>query len=657
MTSPAVAPVDPRRRRRLGIALIGLVVVALVALYLAWDWNWFKASVERRIERATGRSFEIAGNFDVDPGLFALTVRGSDVHLGNADWSKVAEMAKADEVELELRLWPLIAGHVVITRARLEKPTVRLERIAEHPGNWVFRRGKGGRFEIGELRVGEGTLVVLDAPSRTDLNLTLDSRPARRDDARQPLAIDGSGRFRGFDFDIQGRVESPLELRDGGEPYWINLNARAGSTRAHARGRMRTMARLDHFDLDLELTGQDLSHLDALFGIVLPPTPPYALDGRLVRDEQVWSYREFTGRVGDSDLAGDAVLTLGGERPHLKAELESDKLDFDDLAGFIGAPPSTDPGESASAQQKQDGAALAGSARVLPQKPYDASSLQRMDADVRLVAARVDAGPLPLESLDASLHLDAGVAKLDPLNLGVAGGRIESIITLDASTTPIKATADLTLRRLSLPKLFPGAELTEDSSGRIGGRIKLKGRGDSIAAMLASAGGDIGLVMGRGRISNLLLELAGLDVAEALRFMIGKDRIVPLRCAHADFAVADGVMTTRSFVFDTTDTVLYGEGTVDLRDESFDLVLKPQPKDRSLVSLRSPLKVQGTFKDPDIAPQGGPLLLRGLAAVALYAMAPPAALLALAETGPGEDSDCLRPDSAQVEPEAKAAAK
>jgi hypothetical protein len=57
-------------------------------------------------------------------------------------------------------------------------------------------------------------------------------------------------------------------------------------------------------------------------------------------------------------------------------------------------------------------------------------------------------------------------------------------------------------------------------------------------------------------------------------------------------------------------------------------------------SLRGPLEIKGTFKDPAFRPQAKPLLARTAAAAALYAIAPPAALLALIETGPGEDIDC-----------------
>lgn len=104
----------------------------------------------------------------------------------------------------------------------------------------------------------------------------------------------------------------------------------------------------------------------------------------------------------------------------------------------------------------------------------------------------------------------------------------------------------------------------------------------------ASANGDIALGMGRGQISNLLMEYAGLDIYEVLKFLVIGDRRVPIRCAFGDFAVRDGVMTARALAFDTTDTIIVGEGSISLRDETLDLRLRPRPKDRSLLSLRSP---------------------------------------------------------------------
>ena len=205
---------------------------------------------------------------------------------------------------------------------------------------------------------------------------------------------------------------------------------------------------------------------------------------------------------------------------------------------------------------------------------------------------------------------------------------------------PIRGSAKIQARGLELPRLFPRAELTRGSAGRVGGTLDLSGRGNSVAALLATSDGDVGLIMGRGRISNLLLEYAGIDIAESLKFLLTEDRNVPIRCAFADFGVKDGLMQSRRLAFDTTDTVIYGEGQVSLREESLDLTLKPQPKDRSILSLRSPLLVGGTFKDPSFRPDLKRVTLRGIAAAVLGSLAPPAALLAVYEPGPGKDVAC-----------------
>jgi uncharacterized protein involved in outer membrane biogenesis len=83
-----------------------------------------------------------------------------------------------------------------------------------------------------------------------------------------------------------------------------------------------------------------------------------------------------------------------------------------------------------------------------------------------------------------------------------------------------------------------------------------------------------------------------------------------------------------------------GAGKIDLREEKLDLELRPQPKDPSPIALRVPLEIKGTLKDPSFRPQAGPLVARAAAAAALYVVAPPAALLALIETGPGENVRC-----------------
>jgi AsmA family protein len=627
----------PSRKTLIAAAAVAVVVIVFILLF---DWNWFKGPVERRVSAETGREFRIGGDLDVDLGRIT-TIRADALRFGNAAWSREATMASADHAEMDIEVWPLIFRRQTrIPEVRLTKPYLRLETGPDGKGNWVFgKQGGESKMVFRRLWIDDGRLEFLDAARKTDVDIQLDSAAPTQAGGAPPVDIEGRGHWTGSPFTLEGRAESPLELRNADQPYRIDVRAVAGPTRAHARGTLLDPLRLRDFDVKLMLSGQNLEHLYPLIGIAMPPTPPYRLDGRFTRDGDTWHYDGFTGEVGDSDLSGSASVTLGRDRPLLKANLVSKRLDFDDLAGFVGATPKEDDAAS-TPRESQQAARESADARVLPQTPYDLGKLRAMDADVRWKATRINAPKLPVDDMDAHLKLDAGVLRLEPLNFGVADGDLRSTILMDARGQIIRTRANIAARRINLGKLFPDAELTRNAIGRIGGDIAIVGNGNSVAQILGSADGDIALGMGQGQISNLLMELAGIDIAEALKFMVTKDRTIPVRCAFGDFAVKDGLMDVRSLAFDSTDTIIVGKGRINLKDETLDLELRPRPKDRSLLALRSPLVVGGTFKDPSFRPDLKRLGLRGATALALGSIAPPAALLATLELGPGKDAPC-----------------
>ena len=657
MNAPAPAPAakpDPAGtqvasrgnpiRRHPWLTAFGVLVLGIVVLVLLWDWNWFKGPIERKVTRETGREFRIEGNLDVDLGSTA-TISAGGLRFANAGWAREKQMARVGELEFDLRLWPLLRGDVQIPRIALDTPILHLQRDGKGVGNWVFdRRNEGGDLpEFRNVHIDDGTLTFFEPTRKTDIKVAVASQARREGDAEPPIAVDGGGRWNGNAFTVEGTAESPLELSDADRPYRIDMRAVAGSTRAHARGTLLDPLRFRDFDLKLALAGKNLADLYPLIGIATPDTPPFELDGRLTRDvaspsSTTWRYHGFAGKVGDSDLAGDAAVTTGGARPFLKASLQSRRLDIDDLAGFLGGAPQA--GESTNPELAARAAQQKASARLLPDRPYELDRLRAMDADVRLKAHRINAPSLPLDDMDAHLLLENGVLRLDPLNFGVAGGDIRSTIRMDAREAPIRTRAQVAARKLELRQLLPTPEAAKDAIGRVSGDVTLAGRGNSLARMLGSADGDVAVGMGRGQISNLVMELAGLDVQEALKFLLTRDRRVPIRCAWGDFTVKNGVMTSRGLAFDTTDTLIVGEGQVSLRDETLDLKLRPRPKDRSLFVFRAPLLVGGSFKDPSFRPDMARVGLRAALAIALANIAPPAALLATFERGPGEDSSC-----------------
>jgi uncharacterized protein involved in outer membrane biogenesis len=409
----------------------------------------------------------------------------------------------------------------------------------------------------------------------------------------------------------------------------MDVQLRIGDTRATARGTIADPAKLGSMDMQLTLAGANLAELYKIARVPLPPTPPYLINGRLVHTGEVWALRQFSGVVGDSDLSGDFLLDRGRAPQFLKADLTSKRLDLADLAGFVGAE-KTAPGKVATPQTD----------RVLPDTPYSLEKLGSADADVRFEGRQVLTEKLPIDNMSAHLILRKGVLTLDPLDFGVAGGKLVSQITLDGSKPVIASRADIRVQSLQLSELLPKLEISKASVGEMDGRIRLAAHGNSVAAMLGSANGDTELVVGEGEVSDLMLRLSNLDIANTLLVLMRGDRKIPIRCMVADLNWDNGVVRPKQFVFDTAHTTLFGEGQASFANETLDLRLVAKPKDRSLLSLRGPINVRGTFGDPSVMPDLTRLGARGAAAAALAVVAPPLAVLPFVQLGGGKDVQC-----------------
>jgi len=629
--------------------------VLAIGAFVAWfDWNMLKPYVERKVTEATGREFRIKGDLDVRLSLHPL-ISAQGLTLANADWGTKQPMLDVESVAFRISLWELLKRNILLPEVSVSHPKVNLERNENGDRNWILKKEDDQESPppyIGRLAVDQGTLNFLDPKAKTDITIVVATEPAK--DARESaINFKANGTFKSLKFAAQGIGGAVLTLADPAVVYPIKGRAQIGTTQLEVDGTVTGVATLAAADLKLDLRGDDLSALYPILGIVIFPSPPYQIAGRLMHENKDWSFKGFSGRVGDSDLGGGLLFSTAGERPSLKGDLVSKVLDLRDLAGFIGPRRATKPEDPPQVKQEKAAAIAAQQGRVLPAQEFQLDRLGAMDADIRFTGKSIRNKDLPIENVVARLHLENALLRLNPLNFGVAGGEIVSNISLNAREKLPALDAKIDFKRLQLPKLFPKIELTKTSIGSIGGTATLKGRGNSFGGLLGSADGRLALLMSEGEISNLLLEFLGLDGGEILRFLFGRDRVVDVRCAVADFAIQDGVMASQTFVVDTSDTQVLGEGTISLLDETLNLTLKPLPKDRSILSLRSPIHLRGTFKDPAVRPDKA-LALRGGAALLLGALINPlAALIPLIETGPGKDSNCTalfasaqRPDKA-----------
>jgi AsmA protein len=626
------------------IAGVFLAPVLLLALFIAiFGWNWLRGPIERMTAEKTGRALAINGELTVKFGWPLPRIHAGAVTFANPGWAREKQMVAADAVEVTIDLPQLLRQNIVLHEVRLERPVVFLEQGTAGRKNWLLdlnQQDEGARIRIGRLMLDQGTLGYDDAGQKTRIRAELST--SNTPPAGAGMSFAAQGQYKGMPLKARGNGGPVLGLRDESMPYSLKVDATVGHTGVKADGTITSLLKFSAVDMRVALRGESLAQLFPLLGIAFPETRAYVTNGHIVHSARTWRYEKFSGRIGNSDIAGTFQIDTGGKRPAMKADLVSNLLDFADLGPLIGAQPgSVEAAKRAAPLPSQAAAPTPVQARVLPDMPFKTDRWDSVDAEVKLTAKTIrHAKELPLEDLVTSLSLRDSVLTLDPLNFGVAGGHLNAVISLDGRKNPIQARAKVRARKILIARLFPTVELSKTSVGQVNGEFDLAGKGNSVGRMLASSSGKVGLVVAGGEISKLMMEKAGLHLWEILELKVAGDKLVKLRCGVADFNVKDGVMHANGLIFDTEVTTIVGTGSVDLGQEKLDLTLNQKTKNTSPVALRSPIYIRGSFAQPDVGVDKGRVAARALGAIALGIVNPLLALIPLIDAGPGKDSDC-----------------
>lgn len=659
-------------------ASLVILLAVLVLIIAFFDWNRIKPTINEKVSEELHRPFAINGNLAVvwrrepDEGGWRAWVPwphvvAEDLSLGNPDWSKQPQMVTLKRVELRISPLALLAQRVTIPRIDLTEPNADLQRLADGRANWTFKfdpkdpdaEPSNWVVDIGAIGFDKGHVTLDDQTLKTQLDLIIDplGKPIPFSDivgdkAAKTAQEKGStpqdyafglkvkGQYHQQKLVGEGKIGGLLALQDSARPFPLQAQVKIADTSVELAGTLTDPLNLGALDLRLKLAGSSLGNLYPLTGVTLPDTPPYATDGHLIAKLHepggaVFRYENFNGKIGESDIHGSLAYVGSQPRPKLSGSLVSNQLLFADLAPLIGA-------DSNAKQKARGGESKQPTDKVLPVEEFKTERWRDMDADVEFTGKRiVHSEQLPFNDLYTHLILNDGVLSLEPLRFGVAGGKLDAQIRLNGHTEPLEGTAKLTARGFKLKQLFPTFEPMKTSFGELNGDADISGRGNSVGKLLGTANGNLKMLINDGAISRELMELAGLNVGNYVVGKIFGDKEVKINCAAADFDIKTGLATTRLFVFDTENAIIYIDGTANMATEQLDLTVTPESKGWRLISLRSPLYVRGKFIKPDAGVKAVPLLLRGAGMVALGVIAAPAAgLLALVAPSGGEPNQC-----------------
>jgi AsmA family protein len=629
-------------------SLVALLVIVMVLL-ATFNWNRAKPLLTDKIQEATGRAFAIHGDLTMKwqrpphdvSGWRSLIpwphLRAKNVVLGNPDWATTGpDMARIRQVDFTVSLLALLRKTIAVQSLVLTEPDLVLEQGKADRANWQFpkrneQHKSAWQFEIHNLGLEQGRVRYVDPAKKADFTTDIATLP------------DGSvkwrsaGHFNEETLHGHGSAGAILSLQATDVRYPVQAELKIGGTTITINGTLTNPAHASALDVNLKILGASMADLFPFSGVLLPETPKFSTEGRLAGSLKPGAihlrYQNFKGKVGASDLGGTLEYMQKQPRAELRGDVVSHYLDLKDLRAVIGSDDAAKKNAS-SVKQPPD--------KILPVSPFKTDRWKTMDVQVQFTGEKiVRSKQLPVDHLLVRVRMDNGVLSLTPLNFGIAGGRLSTEVHIDGRADPPKARMKISARGLKLHEMFPDIQSMHASVGQLHGDAALSATGNSIAALLGSSNGEINAVITQGSVSKLILEAMGLNIGGTVAAMLFGDRQVQLNCMVADLAVKDGVIHTRTFKADTSDALIDVDGDINLASEKLGLQIHTDTKGTRLLSLRSPLHIEGTFKKPDVGVDKGKVAAKVGAAAALGVIAAPvAALLALVQPEAEQKSPC-----------------
>jgi uncharacterized protein involved in outer membrane biogenesis len=357
---------------------------------------------------------------------------------------------------------------------------------------------------------------------------------------------------------------------------------------------------------------------------------PFEASAELRYSWESFDLRNLDASFGPLRINGSVAADLKGKRPYVTAKLQSKRLVFP------------------SGEKKVE------KERVFPSTPLPRDYLKRFDGEMKFSSSEVTAGKMALKDLSMELSLKDGSLSVKPIKAMVGGGGFEGAIAVKPYGDGVLVSSGFKAKDIKLEKILEKKEGTR-VEGSFDAQGSLKGHGKSVAQIMATLDGTLGIVAGKGSIDNKYFAILGADIGTALMRLLypsaKKETAVDINCMVCRFAISDGIAESEAMVFDTTLMSVVGIGEIDLRRERLNISFKPVPKEAlgagrfgmSFTELSRPFKLGGTLARPSLAIASGATALmvgKALGAMALVGPAGIAAVL-VGERGV-EGNPCLK---------------
>lgn len=530
------------------VILLVVIIAGMTSLVFLINPNDFRQYMVERVEMKSGYQLAINGSLrwhvwpqlSIIAGQTTLTAPGAK-----------APVVSAENMRLDVKLWPLLSHQLAVKQVLLKNAVVRLTPDSEEnqpdapvapstptPVAPVTPTLEAGwKFDIDKLSVVDSLLIWQrgndDVINVRDINMQMEK------DANRQATLQLSSRISRNQRDLAFTMKAELDMQHYPQAFAANISK-----------------------FSYQLNGADIP--------VKGVQGNGAMQASYQRDTDTVTLGQLDLTANDNQVSGTASATLG-DSTNYQLDLTANKLDLDALSGWQ---PKTDEQTTENAPSVTSAPVIA---RDVDDQPNGLSSLQNFNARLTLKVADLTYRGMKIQNLALNADNQQGQVKLSTFSGIMGSGKFSLPGDMDVTGKQIQVHLMPDVDKIELGDLLAAYGLPKALTGSFSMKGDVNGKGLSAADFARRWQGEGQLSMDNAHLNGIniqqLIQQAVARSSDKVQGLERYDHYSQIDTLKAEGKLADGTLTLTNLQGQSPMVNAKGNGSIDMADQQVDMNL------------------------------------------------------------------------------------
>lgn len=443
---------------------------------------------------------------------------------------------------------------------------------------------QGGHFSLSDANNGGKMLITLD-------------QGVLQSAAGEPISLKLQGSLNKAAVNIDIHTGRAQDLIDPSLPLPFSFNAHTSGASINLAGDIERPLSKQGLSLALDMRGSRFDNLNALVQTALPPWGPWSASGKFNMSSSGYEISTLRMQVGTSQLIGYGKLDTTATPPRLDVALTAPTIQLDDFKFGVWSLEKARPAAPEKTESKTELSQQANEASQQAQQILSPEILSRQNAFLTVKVDQVVSGKDLLGSAKLEARLENGRAALGPVLVNTPGGSASIMMKYEPSKKDVLVNLRVEANNFDYGILARRIDHKSEMSGMFSLNVDINGRTQYLSDIFKYGKGRIDFAVWPDNLKSGLLDIWAVNVLMALLPAVDSSDESKVNCAIGKFELANGKLSEKSILIDTSRMRVAGKGGVDFNSGKIQLYLQPHAKTPQFLSFAIPIELRGSFDE------------------------------------------------------------